>query len=170
METFVENIRKKEDAEMVEFGSNMTATIPLFIGETSENENMGRETPNVQGVSPHSLAVAQRVLAQMHDFHHWVSKFDNPAQTLYGGGSVTATQVFTVNSWIFELVGNLTETNEDAEIGERQYMTPAIRKEMIRGYEEQFGIASEEFLKRWENGTAPDTFETNHWARLLQRR
>ena len=34
----------------------------------------------------------------------------------------------------------------------------------IRQYEAQFGMTSEEFLKRWEAGTAPDTFETNSWA------
>lgn len=37
----------------------------------------------------------------------------------------------------------------------------------VRHYEEIFEMSSEEFLKRWEADTVPDTFETNSWAMLL---
>ena len=37
----------------------------------------------------------------------------------------------------------------------------------VHHYEEMFGMSSEDFLKRWEADTVPDTFETNSWAMLL---
>ena len=45
-----------------------------------------------------------------------------------------------------------------------------IREELlaeIRQYEEKFGMTSEEFHRRWLEGTVPDTYETNSWAILL---
>lgn len=38
---------------------------------------------------------------------------------------------------------------------------------IIAGYEKQFGMTSDEFRQRWKAGTAPDVFETNEWAILL---
>ena len=38
----------------------------------------------------------------------------------------------------------------------------------IAEYEEQFGMSSDEFLHRWHNGDAPDTFETMDWRILLR--
>lgn len=39
--------------------------------------------------------------------------------------------------------------------------------EKIRRYEKQFGMTSKEFLTQWRAGIAPDTYETNAWAMLL---
>ena len=38
----------------------------------------------------------------------------------------------------------------------------------IASYEKKFGMSSQEFLQRMENGTAPDTFETMDWMILLR--
>lgn len=40
----------------------------------------------------------------------------------------------------------------------------------IAHYECRFSMSSEEFLKRWREGTAPDTFETMDWLILLRHR
>ncbi len=40
-------------------------------------------------------------------------------------------------------------------------------RRIIDAYEAKYGMSSEEFLRQWEAGTAPDTYETNDWAMLL---
>jgi len=39
---------------------------------------------------------------------------------------------------------------------------------IIGEYENQFGMTSDEFRKRWQEGSVPDVFETNSWAMLLK--
>lgn len=41
------------------------------------------------------------------------------------------------------------------------------RKEHIAFYERMYSMKSSEFLEKWHNGTMEDSFETNHWAMLL---
>ena len=48
-----------------------------------------------------------------------------------------------------------------------QLMVDYERRRIIEKYESQFGMSSEEFLRRWREGTMPDLFETNEWAILL---
>jgi hypothetical protein len=43
----------------------------------------------------------------------------------------------------------------------------AWRAQQIAAFEAQFGMSSEEFLKRWREDTIEDTFDTNVWAILL---
>jgi len=38
----------------------------------------------------------------------------------------------------------------------------------IAALEKRYGMTSEEFLRAWDEGTAPDTFETNAWAMILK--
>ncbi len=40
--------------------------------------------------------------------------------------------------------------------------------EMLVRFERQYGMTSDEFKIRWEQGDMPDTFETNFWAILLK--
>ena len=40
-------------------------------------------------------------------------------------------------------------------------------RHIIAAYEAKYGMSSEEFLRQWEAGTVPDTYETNDWAILL---
>jgi len=47
-------------------------------------------------------------------------------------------------------------------------LTAEELRDMIARFERQYGITSEEFKTRWENGDMPDTFETNFWAILLK--
>lgn len=42
--------------------------------------------------------------------------------------------------------------------------------EEIRGYEQEFGMSSEEFMQAVQAGTAPDTFETMAWMIMLRHR
>ena len=58
-----------------------------------------------------------------------------------------------------------TQSKRIEEMGPR----PTNRKECIAYYEKMHGISSDEFLKRWKEDTIEDTFETNHWAMLLDR-
>lgn len=37
----------------------------------------------------------------------------------------------------------------------------------VAAYERAFGMTSEQFLERWRKGEAPDSYETNAWAMLL---
>lgn len=55
-------------------------------------------------------------------------------------------------------------STEEREIG---LLSEAEISAIIRQYEEEFGMTSEQFLALWEAGEAPDTFETNDWAILL---
>jgi hypothetical protein len=43
----------------------------------------------------------------------------------------------------------------------------AWRAQQIAAFEAQFGMSSEEFLKRWREDTIEDSVETNYWANLL---
>ncbi len=40
-------------------------------------------------------------------------------------------------------------------------------QEIIKKYENKFGMSSEEFTRKWKADEVPDTFETNDWAILL---
>ncbi len=46
-------------------------------------------------------------------------------------------------------------------------MTREEVMEIIAAYEAMYGMSSEEFLRQWKAGTAPDTRETNDWSMLL---
>lgn len=46
-------------------------------------------------------------------------------------------------------------------------MTQDEVRAIIADYERCFGMSSDEFLRQWQAGTAPDTRETNDWATLL---
>ena len=50
---------------------------------------------------------------------------------------------------------------------ETGYLNDADIEEIIKGYEQQFGMSSAEFQKRWIKGQMPDTFDTMAWAILL---
>jgi hypothetical protein len=56
-----------------------------------------------------------------------------------------------------------SEDITDAEIAAAR----AWRAQKIAAFEAQFGMTSEEFLKRWREDTIEDSFETNYWANLL---
>lgn len=43
------------------------------------------------------------------------------------------------------------------------------REDWIQQYEQTYGMSSEEFLKLWADDAIEETFETNHWAMLLNR-
>lgn len=61
-----------------------------------------------------------------------------------------------------------TQRDEPYEgVPEEAILTQDEIKHIIAGYEEQFGMTSDEFRKRWKDGTAPDVFETTEWAVLL---
>jgi hypothetical protein len=61
---------------------------------------------------------------------------------------------------------DIDEQAED-EAPDDGILTQAEVQAIIQGYEKQFGMTSEEFRKRWIEGTVPDTFETNDWVMLL---
>ncbi len=46
-------------------------------------------------------------------------------------------------------------------------MSQEEARALVKRYEQQFGMTSEEFLRQWKAGTAPDLWETNAWAMLL---
>jgi hypothetical protein len=43
-------------------------------------------------------------------------------------------------------------------------------EDKIKAFETQFGMSSEEFMRRWMSFSIPETFETNYWAHLIQLR
>ncbi len=47
-------------------------------------------------------------------------------------------------------------------------LLPEEERNLIATYERKYGMPSAEFLIKWKEGKAPDTFETNTWAALLQ--
>jgi len=47
-------------------------------------------------------------------------------------------------------------------------MTDEEIQRILKGYEQQFGMTSEEFLKMWAEDAVPDTYETMDWAMLLR--
>jgi hypothetical protein len=47
-------------------------------------------------------------------------------------------------------------------------MTDEEVRAIIAGFEKQFGMTSEEFLRQRKAGTEPDTWETNAWLSLLE--
>lgn len=55
----------------------------------------------------------------------------------------------------------MTDDDEDMFMSREEVL------EIIARYEQQFGMTSEEFLRQWKVGTAPDLWETNSWAMLL---
>jgi hypothetical protein len=69
-----------------------------------------------------------------------------------------------------QMFGNDTLIDWDAEITpEDEQHIDRIYAELVaevKGYEEKYGMTTEEFRKQWKDGTAPDTFETNAWNML----
>jgi hypothetical protein len=59
------------------------------------------------------------------------------------------------------------DTQDDAGEPDEGVFTRDEVLAIIQGYEAQFGMTSEEFRRRWIEGTVPDTFETNDWVMLL---
>lgn len=49
-------------------------------------------------------------------------------------------------------------------------MTDAELDTEIIACEKRSGMSSEEFMKHWKEGSAPDTYATNAWAILLKAR
>lgn len=39
---------------------------------------------------------------------------------------------------------------------------------IIAAYEEKYNVSTEEFLRQWKAGTAPDNEETNDWNILIR--
>ena len=62
-----------------------------------------------------------------------------------------------------ELAKSATEAGDPAE----GIITREEILEQIHNYELQYGMSSEEFLRQWKADIAPDTYETNVWAMLL---
>ncbi|MBC7813860.1 MAG: hypothetical protein H7175_22080 [Burkholderiales bacterium] len=42
-------------------------------------------------------------------------------------------------------------------------MTDEEIQRILKGYEQQFGMSSEEFLKKWAEDAVPDTADTMEW-------
>ena len=63
-----------------------------------------------------------------------------------------------------------TQPNTDDWNPEDWIMTKEEIEEMITRFEKQYGMTSEEFLKRREEGTAPDSWEAMTWVTLLKYR
>ena len=55
----------------------------------------------------------------------------------------------------------------DAHSTDDMIMTEDEIRAIIVGYEQQYGMSSEEFLRQWKADTASDTWETNSWAMFL---
>ena len=57
--------------------------------------------------------------------------------------------------------------HEEAAVSPDGVMSLDEVRRVIAAYEAKYGMSSEEFLRQWEAGTAPDNRETNDWAILL---
>jgi hypothetical protein len=61
--------------------------------------------------------------------------------------------------------------SEPPRIDQEEEISVLTREEFeaqIAHYEKVFGMSSAEFLRKMEEGTADDTFETMHWMMLLR--
>ncbi len=61
----------------------------------------------------------------------------------------------------------LTESTTEDQPSPADIITREELLEQIRAYEIQYEMTSAEFLRQWEAGVAPDTYETNVWAMIL---
>lgn len=59
----------------------------------------------------------------------------------------------------------INASGQDANI-----LTEEDIQQIIIGYEQKYGMSSEEFLKKWAADAVPDTYETMKWMILLTSR
>ncbi|PJF24818.1 MAG: hypothetical protein CUN53_15920 [Phototrophicales bacterium] len=58
----------------------------------------------------------------------------------------------------------------DHEFTEDNVEVTESLEDKSKAFETQFGMTSEEFMRRWMSFSIPESFETNYWAHLIQLR